>query len=897
MSFQDGIFGEHTIRWFNGGLFEDNAVIQLDKSDMGILHEVAHSYNWAHIAPAIFGTLFERSLDPSRRSLIGAHYTSEEDILLLIEPVVMRPLEQRWATVRDSILTLLAPKARPIPTQGNAAGPSAPTASTMLRIPAPMAHPIPAQGNAAGPFAPTASTTSRTPAPTAHPIPAQGNALGEHRAAKTRAEGPPHRTASLLTSNPQAENILAAWFDELAAIRILDPACGSGNFLYVALRRLLDLWKQTRDFAAEHNIQLAMQYAVEKMVSPLQLFGIETEFYAHELASIVVWIGFLQWKHEHGILEDREPILQKLDNIEHADAILRYDAESKPYEPQWPKADFIIGNPPFLGGKLLRRELGDSYVDSLFDVYRGRVKAESDLVVYWFEKARAQIEAEEIPRMNSLRVGLLATQGIRGGANRNVLERILRTGNIFWAISDRNWLLDGANVHVSMIAFERGRIPGIKHPLLRDQEEEKLRRVQLDPAIRGMLRRVEEMRRFEIGHRLPGVLDQLHAEAGISAPTARPIPAQGIALGQETHEQTGLKARPIAPAIPISDPTAPCVLDGQPVPFINPDLTTGSNTASAHRLNENAGLSFIGDQKGGKFELTASDATALLRLPANPNGKTNADVIRHWINGSDITSRSRGLYIIDFGVDMSERDAAFYEAPFERTKVLVYPTRKNNRREVRKKKWWIHHEPMPAMRAAVAGLNRYIVTPRVSKHRIFAWVASETLADSAVVAIAREDDYFFGLLHSKAHEIWARAQGTQLREMESGFRYTPNSTFDTFPFPWPPGTESTEADSEAPRVKAIAEAARSLVHLRDAWLNPPGASESDLKSRTLTNLYNARPEWLANAHRTLDEAVFSAYGWPLEVDGKALTTQEILARLLALNHQRAAAASPGKEDL
>jgi type II restriction/modification system DNA methylase subunit YeeA len=379
-----------------------------------------------------------------------------------------------------------------------------------------------------------------------------------------------------------------------------------------------------------------------------------------------------------------------------------------------------------------------------------------------------------------------------------------------------------------------------------------------------------------------------------SAPTARPIPAQGNALGQETHEQRGLKARPIAPAAPIPDPTAPCVLDGQPVPFINADLTTGSNTASAHRLNENAGLSFIGDQKGGKFELTASDATALLRLPANPNGKTNADVIRHWINGSDITSRSRGLYIIDFGVDMSERNAAFYEAPFERTKVLVYPTRKNNRREVRKKKWWIHHEPMPAMRAAVAGLNRYIVTPRVSKHRIFVWVASETLADSAVVAIAREDEYFFGLLHSKAHEIWARAQGTQLREMESGFRYTPNSTFDTFPFPWPPGTEPTE--SEDPRVKTIADAAHELVRLRDAWLNPPGTSESDLKSRTLTNLYNARPEWLANAHRTLDEAVFSAYGWPLEVDGKALTTQEILARLLALNHQRAAAASPGKED-
>jgi hypothetical protein len=190
------------------------------------------------------------------------------------------------------------------------------------------------------------------------------------------------------------------------------------------------------------------------------------------------------------------------------------------------------------------------------------------------------------------------------------------------------------------------------------------------------------------------------------------------------------------------------------------------------------------------------------------------------------------------------------------------------------------------MRAAFNGLDRYIATPRVSKHRIFAWRGVAYLPDSALCVFSRADDYFLGLLHSAPHELWARKMGTQLREVESGFRYTPKYTFDTFPFPWPPGTEPTE--DEDIRVKAIADAARELVHLRDAWLNPPAASQDELKARTLTNLYNQRPEWLANAHRVLDNAVFAAYGWPSD-----LPKQEILTRLLALNHERAAAQNPG----
>ena len=580
-----------------------------------------------------------------------------------------------------------------------------------------------------------------------------------------------------LRPDRQSEQLLAAWIDELCAVRVLDPACGSGNFLYVALRKMLDLWKEARDFAAAQGISIV----IPKMVSPSQLYGIEIEFYAHELASVVVWIGFLQWKHEHGVLEDREPILEKLNNIEHDDAILRYDAEGRIYEPEWPKADFVIGNPPFLGGNRVRAELGDRYVDSLFELYQARVEPFADFVCYWFEKARAAIEQAE----TYMRVGLLATQGIRGGANREVLRRIRASGDIFFAVSDRKWALDGAVVRISMVGFDRG------------------------------------------------------------------------------DEKTKL-------------------LDNQLVPEINTNLTTGINTTSALFLSENIGICFMGVSPKGPFDIPYELAEKMLRAPLNVNGRPNSDVVKRVLSGTDIAGNNRGVWTIDFGVDSSEEAAAKYQLPFEYVHHHVRPLRLFNNRGSYREKWWLFGEPRPAMRRALAAMDRHIATPATAKHRLFVWVPSAVLCNQGTLVFARRDDYFLGVLHSQVHELWTRAQGTQLREVESGFRYTPNSTFDTFPFPWPPGKEPSE-DAD-PRVRAIADAARDLVRLRDAWLNPPGISEADLRDRTLTKLYNERPQWLANVHRTLDEAVFAAYGWPADL-GK----QEILARLLALNHERAAA--------
>ena len=548
---------------------------------------------------------------------------------------------------------------------------------------------------------------------------------------------------------------------------MLDPACGSGNFLYVALKQLLGLEKEAIAWSAANGLEVW-----QPRVSPSQLHGIEINPYAHELAQIVIWIGYLQWMRDNAFQVDERPILRPIDTVLQMDAIMSYDGAARPVEPQWPDADVIIGNPPFLGGKRLRSYLGDSYVDDLFALYDGRVPREADLVCYWFERARALTEKGKLKR-----VGLLATQGIRGGANRRVLERIKGTGDIFMAWSDRPWILDGAAVRVSMIGFDGG---------------------------------VEQTR----------------------------------------------------------------TLDGTPVQAINANLTGSLDLTKARRLLENFNLAFMGDTKGGSFDIPSDEAGSMLGTPGNPNGRPNSDVVRPWANGLDITRRPRGMWIIDFGVDMAEEDAALYEAPFEYVVRHVQPEREASR--TTRSEWWLHERPRFEMRDAMASLCRYIGTARVAKHRLFIWLARETLADSQVIVIARDDDYFLGVLHSKPHELWALRMGTQL---ESRPRYTPTTTFETYPFPWPPGKEP----GGDPRVGAVAEAARDLVEKRDRWLNPEGATEAQLKELTLTNLYNKRPTWLVHAHKRLDDAVLDAYGWPHD-----LSDEDILSRLLALNLERAA---------
>ena len=244
--------------------------------------------------------------------------------------------------------------------------------------------------------------------------------------------------------------------------------------------------------------------------------------------------------------------------------------------------------------------------------------------------------------------------------------------------------------------------------------------------------------------------------------------------------------------------------------------------------------------------------------------------------GRDINQTPRNMWIIDFGVDMSEDDAALYEAPFEYVMANVKPGRDNHRDSRARENWWLHGRPRPGMRQALGGLSRYIGTSMVSRHRIFAWIDGDVLPDATMIVFARDDDYFFGILQSRIHLAWASGAGTQLEDRP---RYTPTTCFEMFPFPKP-----TDEQREA-----IATAAYELNRLRENWLNPtdlfgnPALDADQLRRRTLTNLYNQYPAWLANAHERLDATVAAAYGWPPDLrDG------EILERLLDLNLERAA---------
>ncbi|MDE2989428.1 MAG: class I SAM-dependent DNA methyltransferase [Chloroflexota bacterium] len=601
------------------------------------------------------------------------------------------------------------------------------------------------------------------------------------------------RRANLPKWERDAETEWRAYLQRLRDVRVLDPACGSGNFLYVTLRLLKDLEEAAIRWGAE-RLRITGEFP---RVDPHNVLGIEINPYAKELAGVAIWIGHIQWMLDHGYGFPRDPVLQPLDNIELRDAILAQDEEGNPIPATWPEAEFIVGNPPFLGSKLLRRSLGSRYVDELFAAWEDSVDRNSDLACYWHEQARRRIEGTV-----DCRAGLLATNSIRGGANRAVLDAIKRTGDLFLAWSDEPWVVEGAAVRVSIVGQDDGR------------------------------------------------------EADRS-------------------------------------------LDGVGVVAINTDLTGGIDMTRAYGLAENAGTSFMGDTKGGSFECEGEVARRMLSQPTNVNGRPNADVVVPWVNGTDITRRPREMFIVDFGTDMVESRAAEYEAPYEFVSRHVKEVRAESR--TTRSEWWLHERPRRAMRRALDPLTRYIATSMVAKHRMFVWLHPKTNPHNVVIVVARDDDYAFGVLHSRPHELWSLRMGTSLEDRP---RYTPTTTLETFPFPWPLNTPD---DALTPQQRehrdAIGTAAKELDDKRRLWLNPPewvrevpdvipslpnrllpvnDEAAGQLKKRTLTNLYNQRPTWLGNLHRTLDAAVFAAYGWPAEIED-----EDILERLLTLNLERA----------
>ena len=315
----------------------------------------------------------------------------------------------------------------------------------------------------------------------------------------------------------------------------------------------------------------------------------------------------------------------------------------------------------------------------------------------------------------------------------------------------------------------------------------------------------------------------------------------------------------------------------------------------------------MGTTKVGAFDVSGEQARQWLQTP-NPHGRPSSDVVKPWANGQDIARRPSDTWIIDFGVDAAEQEASLYEAPFTHVLQHVKPDRMNQRRDAYRNRWWIHAEARPGLRNALIGRDRFLATSRVAKHRFFVWLPVAVLPDSRLYAICRSDDTTFGVLHSRMHEVWALANASRHGDGDEGGRptYNAKTCFEAFPFPagMTPADTATGATT-GPLADTIAAAAQRLNELRGNWLNPaewvdrvpevvPGypdriipkpGHEAVLKKRTLTNLYNLRPAWLDGAHKTLDAAVATAYGWTDYTP--AMSDDEILRRLLALNLQKA----------
>jgi type II restriction/modification system DNA methylase subunit YeeA len=579
---------------------------------------------------------------------------------------------------------------------------------------------------------------------------------------------------------------------------VLDAACGSGNFLYLALHALKDL---------EHRAQIdAEMFGFPKQLDILtgtdNVLGIETNEYAAELARVTVWIGDIQWCQRNGRPINKNPILSSLDGIAHRDALLNADGS----EAAWPEADVILGNPPFLGDKMMRGELGAAYVETLRRCYQGRVPGGADLVCYWFDKARQQIENGKAQA-----AGLVSTNSIRQKRNRVVLENLLQTMPIFEAWSDEDWFDAGTAVRVSLVCF---------------------------------------------------------GDAGL----------------------TTVK------------------LAGEPVAVIHADLTASADAlemldlTQAKPLLANKGCSFFGLCLAGPFKVDTATALVWLQETGNPNGRPNSDVVRPIYNGSDITRRWAGNWVVDFA-GLEQEEAADYLEPFAYVEEKVKPLRINNNRAARAEKWWQHGEKRPGMRIALAGLTHYIATPETAKHRFFVKFPVQVAPEHSLIVIPRQDDITLGILSSRIHCVWALAKGGTLEDRP---RYNASLTFETFPFPVGFDLKS-ESITENETFNAIALAAADLNTWREKWLNPEGWLDwlqideelaagfparpspkpehaSDWKKRTLTNLYNEMPAGLKLRHESLDKAVAAAYGWNDYTPD--MSNPEILQRLLQLNLAR-----------
>lgn len=773
---------------FNGKMFkkssDPNYSLLLRPEQIGWLLDASRS-NWNEVEPAIFGTLLERALDPTERHSLGAHYTPRSYVERLVMPTVIEPLRKEWALAQAAALTL--------------------------------AH--------------EASVLEANPP--------------EVKAKKDFAALDRHN-ALVRGKWSDARKEVEVFLHRLCTVRVLDPACGSANFLYVTLEHLKRLEGEVINQLRElGNAQSALGMLGET-VTLQQLVGIELNERAAALAELVLWIGFLQWQlRTNGRAGVEEPVVHDYGNIEHRDAVLAYTKKSplkdsagkpisrwdglttkshpvtglpvpdetatvpiwhheNPSQAGWPKADFIVGNPPFIGNKRMRFTLGDGYVDALRSAWP-EVPESADFVMYWWHRA-----AEAVRNGEAERFGLITTNSLTMIFNRRVIESHQGANpslSLVYAIPDHPWVdsTDGAAVRIAMSVGQRGAVDGEAITVTSESEGEN----------------------GEISVALTSKRGKVHS-----------------------------------------------------------DLTVGVDLNSCHKLKANLQMAHMGMiPLGSGFWIDPARAKAL-GLGKVPGMEQH---VRRYVNGKDLTGTPRGVLALDF-YGLSEQDLRQrFPAAYQWLHDEVMPGRQHDKRASYRQKWWIFAEPRKDLRPALANLKRYIGTTETAKHRTFVFIEGDVLPDQKVRAIASDDAFHLGVLSSQVHVKWALAVGGTLEDRPV---YNTSRCFAPFPFP-------SEDTGLTPKLTG---AIRALGEQLDAHRKARQSAHAEV---TLTGLYNVLEKLrsgealtakekamhelglvgvLKSLHDELDRAVLQAYGWtdlnlPADAD-------KLLERLVALNARR-----------
>lgn len=656
-----------------------------------------------------------------------------------------------------------------------------------------------------------------------------------------------------------------AFHYRLCQTRVLDPACGSANFLYVALEHMKRLEGEVLAFIAEQSQGQGMLETEGLTVDPHQFLGMEINPRAAAIAELVLWIGYLQW---HYRLNDRldlpEPILRDFKNIECRDALIEYDSREpeldengdpvtiwdgiamkvspttgelipdetgratvyryhNPRRAEWPETDYIIGNPPFIGNKRLRIALGDGYVDAVRAVYKGAVPESADFVMYWWH-----IAAETVRHGQAERFGFITTNSLRQAFNRRVLEPHLGDAkkplSLAFAVPDHPWVdgNDGAAVRIAMTVGVAGETPG--------------------------------------------ELCQVVSESG-------------------------------------DDDGSRSVMMNSRFGKLFSNLAIGADVAGAQVLNSNSLISNRGMIPHGEGFLVTCEQGEKLDSGA---------LMRPYRNGRDLTNKPRGIYVIDtFDLEEGDLKSCYPETwqwLFERVK----PDRDENKRKSVRERWWRFAEPRKVLRAAHEGLDKYIATVQTAKHRFFTFLSSEIMPDDKLIAIALDESQWLGVMSSRVHVLWALAAGATLEDRPV---YNKNSCFDAFPFPELKNEQAENIGSLAEKIdthRKRQQAEHDSLTLTGMYnvLEKLRAGE-ELTAKDKTIHQKGVVSLLRELHDELDRAVLDAYDWPDLADqlvgrpggttslpdkpaDQAEAEEELLMRLVALNKQRTAEESQGK---